>query len=379
MTGIYIHVPFCEKRCTYCSFYSTTHGKRERDAFVRSLIAELRLRRPSDVVSTLYFGGGTPSQLDARQLADIFEALHRHCTLAEDAEITFEANPDDITLDKARHLAALGINRVSLGVQSFDDKMLIALNRRHDARQAFEAVESLRVAGISNVSIDLIYGLPKQSVDDWHEELETAFSRPISHLSAYALSYEPGTVLYRRLQKGTVKECEDELSLEMFRMLTAKAEASGFDHYEISNYARPGFRSRHNTSYWTGIPYIGLGPGAHSFDGIGTRRHNLPELKAYNAASDPDTDVKGTFSDVPHETERLSDDELYNEIIMTRLRTSEGLPLSLIDETRQTYLLRMARPHLHEKRLELTSRQKLRLTAEGVFLSDGIMADLMLV
>lgn len=379
MTGIYIHVPFCEKRCTYCSFYSTTHGKKERDAFARALIEELRFRRPKEVVSSLYFGGGTPSQLDDDELTMLFKALRENCVFVDDVEITFEANPDDITLEKACQLVRLGINRVSLGVQSFDDRMLRSLNRRHNARQAMEAVEMLKQAGISNISIDLIYGLPGQSIDDWQQEVATALEQNIVHLSAYALSYEPGTVLYRRLNKGELKECEEELSLEMFAFLTKQAESAGFEHYEISNYARPGFRSRHNTSYWTGVPYIGLGPGAHSFDGIRTRRHNLPKLTAYNNSAICLANENEVFADVPHETEILSDDEHYNELIMTRLRTAEGLPLSLIDPQRQAYLLRMSKPHLKAGKLTLSPQQELRFTAEGIFLSDGIMADLMAV
>ncbi len=373
MAGIYIHVPFCEKRCSYCSFYSTIHGKKERDAFVRSLIAEMQHRKIDETIHTVYFGGGTPSQLDAEELELCFEALHRIFQISPEAEFTFEANPDDITAGKAQHLAQLGINRVSLGVQSFNDALLLNINRRHTALQAREAIDIVHQAGIDNLSIDLMFGLPQQTLSDWQWELQQAFSLDIQHLSAYALTYEEGTPLYYDRAKGKVKECDEETSLAMFRLLTDSAQEVGFEQYEISNFARPGFRSRHNASYWQGTPYLGFGPGAHSYDGSSTRRFNEHKLRAYNAASIVDT----LFADVPHQLEMLTPDELYDELILTRLRTREGISLNELSEHRKSYLLRTAQTFLNRGLLMLTSDNRLQLTHAGVFVSDDIMGELM--
>ena len=371
-TGLYIHVPFCEKRCVYCSFYSTVHGKEERDAFVRTLAKELAFRHNDAPISTLYFGGGTPSQLDDEEMEAVFSAIHRHCVLSPHAEITFEANPDDISQQKVVHLRQLGVNRISLGVQSFDDTRLSFLNRRHTAQQALAAIDILRTKGIENISIDLIFGLPGQQLADWNKELAQAFELPITHLSAYSLMYEKGTPLYYARERGAVKECDEETSLSMFQMLCTSAQCAGFEQYEISNFARPGYRSRHNSSYWHGIPYLGLGPGAHSYDGKNCRRVNDYSLRRYMEAG-----RAKTFADVPHTIEKLSADKCYDELICTRLRTCEGLSLQEVPASRRNALLRMARPHIDAGRLELDADNHLRLTASGIFVSDDVMSDLM--
>ena len=371
-TGIYIHVPFCEKRCIYCSFYSTVHGKRERDAFVHTLCQELAFRYDGSPVSTLYFGGGTPSQLDDEEMEIIFSTLQRHCSFLPDAEITFEANPDDITPEKVHHLLQLGVNRISLGVQSFDEQRLLFLKRRHTAQQALEAIAILQDAGLKNISIDLIFGLPGQQLTDSKWELEQAFQLPVAHLSAYSLMYEEGTPLYYARQRGIVQECDDETSLAMFQSLTQHAKAAGFEQYEISNYARPGYRSRHNSSYWQGIPYLGLGPGAHSYDGHRQRRVNEYSLRRYMEAG-----RANSFADVPHNIETLTDNECYDELICTRLRTLEGLSLQEVPESHRPMLLRLAQPHIDGGRLELDAQDRLRLTASGIFVSDDVMSDLM--
>ena len=371
-TGLYIHVPFCEKRCVYCSFYSTVHGKEERDAFVRTLAKELAFRHNGAPISTLYFGGGTPSQLDDEEMEAVFSAIHRHCMLSPHAEITFEANPADISQQKVAHLRQLGVNRISLGVQSFDDTRLSFLNRRHTAQQALDAIDILRTKGIENISIDLIFGLPGQQLADWNKELAQAFELPITHLSAYSLMYEKGTPLYYARERGAVKECDEETSLSMFQMLCTSAQCAGFEQYEISNFARPGYRSRHNSSYWHGIPYLGLGPGAHSYDGKNCRRVNDYSLRRYMEAG-----RAKTFTDVPHTLEKLSADECYDELICTRLRTCEGLSLQEVPASRRNALLRMARPHIDAGRLELDADNHLRLTASGIFVSDDVMSDLM--
>lgn len=368
--GLYIHVPFCTKRCTYCSFYSTTQGKETREAFVKALVREMRERPCSSLISTLYFGGGTPSQLDDQELEEIFTSLHQHYEISSEAEITFEANPDDLSIARAQHWASLGINRMSLGVQSFDEKILETLNRRHNAAQVYQAVEAIRQAGIFNVSLDLIYGLPMQTLTQWVGDVQEALSLDIQHLSAYALSYEAGTHLYQQLKQGKIQETSEELSLEMFKVLIALCKQRGLQQYEISNFSLLGKESRHNSSYWHGTPYIGLGPGAHSYDGKRIRRHNLENLSQY---------ITGE-SEVPHLLEQLSDSERANEMIMTRLRTRQGLSMehfqSIFGISKGEELLRAANPYVAKGWLQLEDKH-LGLTPEGIFVSDYVMVDLM--
>lgn len=370
--GLYVHVPFCASRCIYCDFYSTTRGADVRRDYVRALERELQ-RRSAEAegraLSTVYLGGGTPSQLAEGELQRIFEAIHLYYKVADDAEITVEANPDDVTDDWVRAVKSLGVNRVSLGVQTFDDDLLRLIHRRHTALQARRAVERIHDTLTHNISIDLIYGLPTAGCDAmslWGSDLDKAFSLPVTHLSAYALSYEEGTQLWRLRSAGQVQETADDVSLAMYHMLLQRTHEEGFEHYEISNFSRPGCRSRHNSSYWQGAPYIGAGPGAHSYDGRCLRRQNSPDLARYIAAS----------PDVPHVFEHLTPTNLYDEFVMTRLRTCEGIPLDKLTATQRDYLLRQARPHVERGTLRLTS-DRLVLTRDGLFLSDGIMADLM--
>lgn len=406
MIGLYIHVPFCQKRCYYCSFYSTTCGKRERDLYVDALCEEMRQRAAAfgsavPDVATVYFGGGTPSQLDADELCKIFTALHAHFRIAPDAEITFECNPDDLaslgsaasrtiatrtasTAPADTGLAALlashGVNRVSMGVQSFRDDVLKAINRRHTAAQARAAVDILHQAGIHNISIDLIYGLPGQDLATWRSDVDAAVALAesrrdghpaVTHLSSYALSIEPDTPLYNMRARGEVAEPDEDTSLAMYDYLVDSLRQAGFEHYEISNFALPGYRSRHNSSYWRQTPYIGLGPSAHSYDGHSTRRSNDSSLDAYLAAPN------GAYDE-----EHLTPSELYDELIMTRLRTSDGLPLDLLDEASRRYLLRQARPFLQQGHLCLSEEgggapAVLRLKRSGIFISDLIFYELM--
>lgn len=377
MLGIYIHVPFCKKRCHYCAFYSTTFGQGERQNYVRALEAEMKARATSEPVTTVYFGGGTPSQLASDELQHIFDALHRYYIINDDAEITFECNPDDVTDVFAQCLVTLGVNRVSMGVQSFDDDMLRVLNRRHNSQQVYEAILCLHRAGLHNVSIDLMYGLPGQTMELWRESMTQALSLAadvtsfgghplVSHLSSYALSIEEGTMLYSQRQRGEIVEISDEVTAQMYDVLVENLQSAGFEHYEVSNFALSGFRSRHNSSYWSGIPYIGLGPGAHSYDGQRTRRWNTADLLRY--IENPTTS---------YEFEHLSTIELYDELIMTRLRTADGLPLSALSPEQRSYLLSQARKYLECDFLRLTDDNRLVLTRRAIFLSDTIFADLM--
>lgn len=373
MSGLYIHIPFCKCRCIYCDFYSTTCGEQTKELFAEALCTELQARCTEchEALTSVYIGGGTPSQLTGPQIEKIFHTIRACYPVARDAEITFEANPDDIDSLLTETLLRQGVNRVSLGVQSFDDRMLRFLCRRHTALQAETAVHRLYRSGLENISIDLIYGLPEQDLDGWTKDVKKALQLPVSHLSAYALTYEEDTALWRMLQKGQVRETDDEQSLQMYEALLRLTSQAGFEHYEISNFSLPGKFSRHNSSYWQGVPYIGCGPGAHSFSGT-LRRQNTPDLKSYidNAGSPP------------HSIETLSEDEKCNELIFTSLRTREGLSLkkmhNLFGEEKTAALLRLAQRHLESGRL-LLEDDRLRLSRKGLFVSDDIMSDLMFV
>ncbi|MBR1593730.1 MAG: radical SAM family heme chaperone HemW [Alloprevotella sp.] len=379
--ALYVHVPYCKSRCAYCDFYSC----HKQDAgiptaqYVKALTQEMKGRaREAGAAGSdggkpglysLYFGGGTPSLLSEEEWHMAFEAVHAHFHLPTSAEQTVELNPDDVTPALARCLKSQGVNRVSLGVQSLDDGTLRLLQRRHDAQQAVAAIETLHRTGFDNISADLIYGLPMQTTGAFHKDLLAMLRLPITHLSAYALSIEPGTLMARRVESGDWKPADEETSLAMYTDLMDTAAAEGWEHYEISNFARPGFRSRHNSAYWAQRPYIGLGPSAASYDGRRLRRVNLPDLASY---------VHATLCghDAPHEDERLSDDELYNEIIMTRMRTREGLPLHLLSAKDRAELLRSAEAHLRRGLLVLED-ESLRLTRAALFVSDDVLSDLM--
>lgn len=370
VAGIYIHVPFCQGRCIYCDFYSTTEGEEWKSRYVDALLAELRIRRdelPLARVHSIYIGGGTPSQLPARALAGILNEVCRLFPVDSDAEVTVEANPDDVTPEWLAALSHTPVNRLSMGVQSFDDALLRLIRRRHTALQAVCAVEQAARHGISNVSIDLIYGLPTQTMEQWQADVRQALALDVQHLSAYSLSYEEGTPLWRMLEQGRIEEADEELSLRMYEHLIDATRAAGFTHYEISNFCRPGRHSQHNSAYWHGVPYLGFGPGAHSYDGMRTRRWNLSDLKGY---------VQAAGSMPPHQSEVLTDDELYDETVMTRLRTSEGLSLDLLTASYRAYCMAQAEPHLRAGRLEQAG-STIRLTRQGIFTSNDIISDLM--
>lgn len=373
MAGIYIHIPFCKSRCIYCDFYSTLHLDK-RDAYVESLLREMKERRyelPADcrTYHTLYIGGGTPSTLPPALLSKLIREAAGIFPLEPDAEVTLEANPDDIQPDLLAALKDTPVNRISMGVQTFDDTLLKTLRRRHDSTQAIQAVERLHAAGYHNLSIDLIYGIPGQDRSIWQKDVETALSLDVPHLSAYSLMYEEGTRLTQMRDRGEVCEMDEESALWCFRHLCERLREAGYVHYEISNFARPGYHSRHNHSYWQGIPYLGFGPGAHSYDGDRLRRWNESHLLDYLAQG------------ARYDTEHLTDTDLYNEYVMTRLRTREGIDLTDLQQRfgadKAAYAMEQARPHLQEGHLRQTGSY-LSLTEEGIFISNQIMSDLFL-
>lgn len=375
MAGIYIHVPFCKTRCIYCDFYSTTCSD-QTDAFVESLCVELKERKDylkGDAIDTIYFGGGTPSQLSADQFRKIFNAIECNYGPLHAKEITLEANPDDLTEAYVAQLAMLPFNRISMGIQTFNDDVLKLLKRRHNANQAVEAVTRCRKAGFKNISIDLIYGLPGETKESWAADLEKAISLNVEHISAYHLIYEEDTLLYKLRQEHKVEEVDEDNSLLFFEMLIDKLNAAGYEHYEISNFCKPGMYSRHNTSYWQSTPYLGCGPSAHSFNG-NEREWNLPNLNNYIAQAS-----QGTR---PYEKEELSLIDRYNEFVITSLRTHWGLPLNRVKELfgdeLYNYCIQMAKPHLANQKMTQTDNL-LKLTRNGIFVSDDIMSDLLQV
>jgi oxygen-independent coproporphyrinogen-3 oxidase len=327
-------------------------------------------RNKTEEIGTIYLGGGTPSQLTIGQLHQLTETIHRCYWITPDAETTIECNPDDVTADYAQTLCELGFNRVSMGAQTFDNQRLRFLHRRHQAEQVQRAVRILRKAGIQNISIDLMYGFPEETIDDWQRDIDAALALDVEHLSAYCLMVEEGTSLYRQIESGEVRwREEEELERQMYYLLIDRLKAAGYEHYELSNFARPGRRSRHNSSYWTDTPYIGLGAAAHSYDG--KRRYwNIDNLQHY---------IEGVENGNPtHEEELMDDDCLYNDRIMLSFRTCEGLNLTTLCQRDKEYLLPLTKKYLDEGLLVLTDNH-LRLSREGLFVSDMIMSDLMRV
>lgn len=372
--GIYIHIPFCKSRCIYCGFYSTTN-KDLKERYVDALIREIHMRKddfarlgtslsPSST-STVYFGGGTPSSLSVCDIERIVGALESTFN-GTPSEVTLEMNPDDVTKDYIKAVRQMGINRISMGIQTFDDSRLQFIRRRHNASQAEKAVMTIREEGIHNVSIDLMFGFPNQTMDEWVTDIDKAIALHPTHISAYSLMYEEDTPLFRMLQKGEINQIDDETSLAMYTELINRLTANGYEHYEISNFAMPGYRSVHNSSYWHDTPYLGFGAAAHSYN-KDTRSWNIPDLKKY---------IESIESGVlPSESEVIDADTHYNDLITTALRTREGLNLDDLPQKYREYALVNARKSISEHLLEATDSH-IRLTREGLFVSDMVMSEL---
>ncbi len=371
--NLYIHVPFCVTRCAYCDFFSQTNLSLA-EAYTDAVCHELELRYEEYAhdlpFAHVYLGGGTPSQLTPNQLTRIFQAIGRY-GIATGAEVTLEMNPDDVTDEYLCGIRPLPINRISMGVQSFCDADLTFLNRRHTAQVARDAVARLHKCGYTEISIDLIYGLPGQSVEAWSDNLTEALRLEVPHLSAYHLIYEEGTPLTRHLERGEIREVNEEVSVQMFERLIDRMAAAGYQHYEISNFALPGHEARLNSGYWSGVPYIGLGPAAHSYRTL-VRSYNPAHLGRYLKAI---TDNK-----IIQEKETLTKVEQYNEYIMTRLRTRNGVSIHevglLFGSSYRQHLLTAIQPYLTSGHLYHDSDGQIRLTRSGIFISDGIISQL---
>lgn len=318
MKGVYIHIPFCKSRCAYCDFFSTTQLER-REEYVQALLSEIAARVPdNEPIDTIYFGGGTPSILETEQIERLLNALLKKSTTPP-KEITLEANPGDLNLEKLTALKRLDINRLSIGIQSFNDAELRLIGRRHNAAQAIQAVNDAQTAGFDNISIDLIYALPEQTMESWREAIHTAIKLGVQHISCYCLSYEDGTPLTRLLDDGKISRTDEDTENKLYDELCEILTANGFIHYEVSNFALPNHQSKHNSSYWNNTPYIGLGAGAHSYDGQ-TRRWNIADLAAY---------VRRILSDSKYwDEESLTEEQKAIEHIMLGLRTREGITLT---------------------------------------------------
>ncbi|MCX6332897.1 MAG: radical SAM family heme chaperone HemW [Bacteroidia bacterium] len=374
MAGIYIHIPFCKKMCHYCDFYHVISSDDHSD-FIRTLLYEGELRKSytgSEPISTVYFGGGTPSVLPASETGIILDHLRKTFNVEAGSEITLELNPDDVSAGYLAELKNMGINRISLGVQSWDDSDLKLLNRRHTGAQALTATEQAFKAGFENVTIDLIYGIPGMDTSRWATNLDMAISTGITHLSAYHLTIEPGTVFSKMKEKGIFQETDEEESTSQFNTLIEKMESAGFIHYEISNFGKSGYFSIHNTNYWKQVPYLGLGPSAHSFNGY-SRQWNVRDLKKY---------VKYVNSGKEFfEREELDMKTRFNEYIMTSLRTMWGIDLEYVERTFEKegydYVMNLAGKFMGYGMMR-QEKNTLVLSNQGKMISDNIITEFMM-
>lgn len=372
MSGIYIHIPFCKQKCTYCDFY-TVVAPSLIPSVVDGISKEIILRKDyltDKKISTIYFGGGTPSILSKEQFEQILSPVYHFFDVEETAEITFEANPDDLTDDFFKQIAGLPFNRISIGIQSFKDEDLKKINRRHDGIQAKEAVQRARKYGFNNISIDLIYGLPGQNLEDWNHQLEQAMRLNAEHISSYGLTYEEGTVLWKQRSKGLVHTTEDEVMIQMFETMLLSMSNKGYEMYEVSNFSKPGYRSKHNSAYWKMIPYLGVGPSAHSYDGK-SRQWNVSSNKKYLENLGPE----GNYFD----KEILDMNDQYNDYVMVTLRTVEGISLddlkSRFGQKMHDYCMKSASPFLSNQEMEL-EKNYLRLSTSGFLVANMIISTL---
>jgi oxygen-independent coproporphyrinogen-3 oxidase len=372
MAGLYIHIPFCASRCIYCNFYSTTHAELKQ-RYVDAVCKEMESRPPSpsqerERIETIYLGGGTPSQLTHDQLRQLFLYINKVYHIGDRPEITIEMNPDDVTAEYATVIQQLDINRVSMGAQTFNDERLRFLHRRHTANQVQQAVKTLRDAGIHNISIDLMYGFPNETIADWERDIDAALALGVEHISAYCLMIEEGTPLWRLTIENGELRIDEELERQMYELLMDKLTAAGYEHYEISNFAKPSYRSLHNSSYWQDIPYIGLGAAAHGYDGK-RRSWNVSDIKQY---------IDGIErGERDYDYEDIDDDTHYNDRITTALRTSDGLDLGTLSERHRRYCLKEAQKFIDDGMLHIADNH-LALTRNGLFVSDYIMSSLIM-
>ncbi|MEN8789306.1 MAG: radical SAM family heme chaperone HemW [Flavobacteriaceae bacterium] len=374
MAGIYIHIPFCKQACHYCDFHFSTSLKK-KEVMLSAIQKELELRAEElsgQEVSSLYFGGGTPSLLEAGEIIRLIDCVRENYALSRDAEITLEANPDDLDRNKISGLASTEINRLSIGIQSFFEEDLKLLNRAHTSNQSHHSLKMAK-EHFENISIDLIYGIPNQTIQNWRQNLEWALEYNLPHISSYALTVEPRTALRSFIDKGLIQQIDEQQVEEQFYLLIDELEKNGYVHYEISNFGKPGYFSRNNTAYWQGKSYVGIGPSAHSYDGF-NRSWNVSNNSKY---------INSLHRDIlPSEKEKLSKRDRYNEYVMTGLRTVWGVSLGKLRDdfgsSYQKYLLQQSEEYLNDQLLELEG-DVLRITKKGKFLADGIASHLFML
>ncbi len=367
MAGIYIHIPFCKQACHYCDFHFST-SMQKKDAMVAALVREIELRKSTfedEVVETIYFGGGTPSVLNTPEINLLIDAVYQNFTVAEKPEITIEANPDDLSGEKIQELSQSKINRLSIGIQSFFEDDLQLMNRAHNAQEAKRCLE-IATRYFDNISLDLIYGIPGMSNEKWKQNIQTALSFGIPHLSSYALTVEPKTALRKLIQTGKIAQPKDEVASAHFEILVETLESNGFVHYELSNFGKENYFSRNNSAYWLGKKYLGIGPSAHSYDGI-SRSWNVANNALYLKSM--------AQNELPSETETLSTTDRYNEYVMTGLRTIWGVSLERIQtefgKNYLDYLNKQSQKFLDDGLL-VNEDNILKTTLKGKFLTDGI-------
>jgi len=374
MAGIYIHIPFCKQACHYCDFHFST-SLRKKDELLQSLVKELQLRKnelQNQTIETIYFGGGTPSLLTITELKLIIDEVYKNYRVVDNPEITLEANPDDLTKDLIIQLSNSPINRLSIGIQSFFEDDLQSMNRAHNSNEAKKCLEEA-TKYFKNITIDLIYGIPNMSLDKWNDNLQMAFNYGVNHISSYALTVEPKTALASFIKKGSYPPIDEELALQHFNHLVEETNKQGFVHYEISNFGKPDYFSKHNSSYWQGKPYLGIGPSAHSFNGKERSWNIANNAKYINSLAD---------NKLPNEVEILTTKDQFNEYVMTGLRTIWGISLAKIEHGFGTefhsHLLNAIEPYLEKGLLEIKD-QNIVATQKGKFLIDGIASDLFMI
>jgi oxygen-independent coproporphyrinogen III oxidase len=372
LAGIYIHIPFCKQACNYCDFHFSTSLKNKLN-LVEAICREIVLRKDylnQQTIGTIYFGGGTPSLLSKEELMLIFETIHANFSVDADVEITLEANPDDLSKEYLAELKQTPVNRLSIGIQSFNDADLKWMNRAHHSQQAVTSVMNAAEAGFNNISIDLIYGVPEMTIQHWKDNLQKALQLPVQHLSSYSLTVEPKTALGHFVKKAYIKMPEDETTALQFKTLAAMTADAGFIHYEISNLCKPGYFSRHNTSYWKGIHYLGIGPSAHSYNGIS---------REWNAANNALYIESLTKNERVAEKEILTPANIFNEYIMVSLRTMWGIDIDHVKKNHGNdyagHLLSGAAPYLKSGELIL-KENKLLLSPSGQLIADRLASDL---
>ncbi|MGZ4035762.1 MAG: radical SAM family heme chaperone HemW [Bacteroidia bacterium] len=382
MAGIYIHIPFCKQACNYCDFHFSTSLK-NKDAFLKALLKEIEIQKnyfdldqnfkSQSVISTVYFGGGTPSLLTQKELMSIFNVLNEYFNIAADAEITLEANPDDLTPQKISELKQTPINRLSIGIQSFYDEDMKFMNRAHDSKDALNAVKFAQDNGFENITIDLIYGIPTLTHHKWRNNLQIAFALSVKHISAYCLTVEPKTALAHQIKSGLIKNIDEQHSSEQFEILLEAMHANDFVQYEISNFCKDGFYSKHNSNYWLKENYLGLGPSAHSFNGT-SRQWNISNNALYIRSLEE--------GELNFEKEVLTTGQRYNEYILTSLRTIWGTDLNYIEQQfgkdYYNYCLNEAEKYIRSENM-LNEENKLFLTDKGKLLADKISSDLFFI